>query len=130
MLLHWRDREELTKALDGAQSSSEKRRQEQWDCSPCLGPCSLGGLRSSQSTGTGTTVLEETDTGNMMRHGNTTNLDCGLTLNSIWTRSFLDSMINRSSIFQYYSLHHHIIIHPYLFLILYVLKSLQLMKVC
>ena len=28
-----------------------------------------------------------------------------------------------------YSLHHHIIIRPYLFLILYVLKSLQLMKV-
>lgn len=40
VFLRWWYQDELAKALDGAQSSSEKRRQEQWDCSLCLGPWS------------------------------------------------------------------------------------------
>ena len=75
----------FTKALDGAQSSSEERRQEQWDCSLWD--------HDHRVDWEAARVLEQPqywkrrtlEAIHIMRHGNTTNLDCRLTLNSIWT---------------------------------------------
>ena len=75
-------------------------------------------------------MLEETDTGSNPHNETWEHHEPGLWANAeLNLDPFLDSVIHRASVFQYCSLHHHLIIRSYLFPVLYVLRSLQLMKV-